>query len=198
MITKNDTKWIQWGIQKQAVLQVITRPMTPTQIMKKAKEINSRISFGDTSSLIREFEKREILECLTPQKLTGRIYFPTNFGRRLIWRIFAVKVPPLENNIDWYKYSRLEAGKTRKLLLKKLYSLKAFYPNGINLTSIRKKLNQSYPLTLSQTFCAVQDVLSDDLIKIVGYAQKRNSKLYKLTQEGNDLCEYILNYEKYI
>jgi hypothetical protein len=116
--------------------------------------------------------------------LIGRIYFPTNYGRRLVWRIFAVKVPPLEDSIDWYKYSRLEAGKTRKLVLKEIYNLKAFYPNGINLMSIRKRLNRTYPLTLSQTFCAVKDILIDKLIRVAGHAKKRNSKLYKLTQEG--------------
>lgn len=196
MITKNDIKWIHWGIQKQAVLQVITRPMTPTEIMRKAKGINPKISFGDTSTLVRELERRGLLECFTPRQITGRLYFPTNYGRRLVWRIFAVKVPPIEDDIDWYKYSRLEAGKTRKLVLKEIYNLKTFYPNGINLTSIRKRLNRTYPLTLSQTFCAVKDILTDKLIRIAGHAKKRNSKLYKLTSEGNMLCEYILNCEK--
>jgi len=196
MITKNDVKWIHWGTQKQAVLQVITRPMTPTEIMRRARDINPRISFGDISTLIREFERRGILECLTPQQITGRIYFPTNYGRRLVWRIFAVKVPPVEDDISWYKYSRLEAGKTRKLVLKEIYNLKAFYPDGINLSSIRKRLNRTYPLTLSQTFCALKDILTDKLIRVAGYAKKRNSKLYKLTREGNRLCEYILDGEK--
>lgn len=196
MIIKNDVKWMRWGTQKQAILQVVIRPMTPTAIMRKAKEINSRISFGDTSTLIRELERRGILECITPLQITGRLYFPTNYGRRLIWRIFDIKVSPIEDNIDWYKYSRLEAGKTRKLVLKEIFSIKGFYPNGINLTSIRKRLNRTYPLTLSQTFCAVKDVLTDKLIRVAGYAKKRNSKLYKLTREGNELCEYILNCEK--
>ena len=187
---------MRWGTQKQAILQVITRPMIPTEIMRKAKGINPRISFGDTSTLIRGLERRGIIECITPQQITGRLYFPTNYGRRLIWRIFNIKVSPIEDSIDWYKYSRLEAGKTRKLVLKEIYSIKAFYSDGINLTSIRKRVNRTYPLTLSQTFCAVKDILTDKLIMVAGYAKKRNSKLYKLTQEGNELCEYILNCEK--
>ena len=196
MIIKKDVKWIHWGVQKQAILQVITRPMTPTEIMRNARMINPHISFGDTSTLIREFERRGIIECRTPGQITGRIYYPTNYGRRLIWRIFAIKVPPVEDDIDWFKYSRLEAGKTRKLVLKEIYNLKAFYPDGINLTSIRKRLNRTYPLTLSQAFCAVQDILTDNLIEVIGYAKKRNSKLYKLTQEGSRLCEYIFACEK--
>jgi DNA-binding HxlR family transcriptional regulator len=191
MIIKEDMKWINWGKQKQAVLQVITRPIIPTEIMRKARRINNRISFGDTSALIREFERRGILQCITPEQLTGRIYFPTNYGRRLIWRIFAIEVPPIEENINWYKYSHIVAGKTRMLALKEMFSLQGFYPDGINLTFIRKRLNRTYPITLSQTFCAVKDLFTDKLIKVAGHAKKRNSKLYKLTQEGNRLCEYI-------
>ena len=103
-------------------------------------------------------------------QITGRLYFPTNYGWRLVWRIFDIKVSPIEDYIDWYNYSRLEAGKTRKLVLKEIYNIKGFYPDGINLTSIRKRLNRTYPLTLSQTFCAVKDILTDKLIKVAAYA----------------------------
>lgn len=191
MVVRKDVKWIRWGKQKRVVLQVITHPMTPTEIMKKAKEINPKITFGDTSTLIQELKRREILECLTPNQPTGRIYFLTNYGRRLIYLAFAVETSPMDETINWNKYSRLKAGKTRLIILKEMFSLKGYCQDGINLTSIRKRLRETYPLTLSQTFCAVQALLIDKLIRVSGYAKKYNSKLYKLTKEGSQLYEYI-------
>ena len=191
MVVRKDVKWIRRGKQKRIVLQVATHPMTPTEIMKKSQEINPKITFGDTSTLVKEFRKRGIIECLTPDQPTGRIYSVTNYGIRLVRLAFAVDIIPLQETINWNKYSRLKAGKTRQIILNDIYKHRGNFPDGINLTSIRKKLRETYPLTLSQTFCSVQALLTDKLIKIAGHAKKYNSKLYKLTKEGLQLCKYI-------
>ena len=190
MIAKKEVKWANWGKQKQAVLQVINRPMTPTEILNKAKQIHSNITFGDVSTLIREFVERGILECLTPTRLTGRIYYLSNHGRKLLWRVYGIKTAPLDIDMDWNKYSRLKAGKTRMVVLKEIYNQRGFFPDGITLTTIRKRLGRIHPMTLSQTYCAIQELLKDGLIVISGYAWKRDSKLYKLTSEGFRICEY--------
>jgi DNA-binding HxlR family transcriptional regulator len=191
MVVRKDVKWIRRGKQKRLVLQVITHPVTPTEIMKKAQKINPKITFGDTSTLIQRFTRHDILECLTPEQSTGRIYFLTDYGRRLIHLAFNLDIPPKQEAVNWNKISHLKAGKTRQIILNAIYYLKGYYPDGINLTSIRKKLRQIYPMTLSQTFYTVQDLLDDELIKVAGHAKKYNSKLYKLTKEGTQLCEYL-------
>lgn len=192
MIIKEDNRWLGWGSQKQAILQVIVRPMTPTEILHEARQINPRISFGDSSAIIRELEKREILKCLAPEQITGRIYFLTNYGRRLVWKIFKLKIDAEEPDFDWYKYSRVLAGKTRKNLLVELYNNRGFYDDGMNLAVIRRRIGKIYPVTLSQAFCTVQDLLKDGLVEVASFTKKRNSKLYKLTSEGIKICEYLL------
>jgi predicted transcriptional regulator len=191
MIIKEDSRWLGWGSQKQAILQVIVRPMTPTEILHEARKINLRISFGDASTIIRELEKREILKCLTPEQLTGRIYCLTNYGRRLVWKIFKMKIDAEESDFDWYKYSRVRAGKTRKYLLCEIYNNRSFYDDGMNLAVIRRRIGKIYPVTLSQAFCTMQDLLKDGLVEVAGFTKKRSSKLYKLTSEGIEICEYL-------
>lgn len=192
MIIKEDSRWLGWGRQKQAILQVIIRPMTPTEILREARQINPRISFGDTSAIICELEKREILKCLTPEQLTGRIYCLTNYGRRLVWKIFKLKLDAEGQDVDWYKYSRVLAGKTRKYLLCEIYNNRGFYDDGMNLAVIRRRIGKNYPVTLSQAFCTMQDLLKDRLVEVAGFTKKRSSKLYKLTSEGIKICEYLL------
>jgi len=121
MVVRKDVKWIRRGKQKGIVLQVISHPMTPTEIMKKAQEINFKITFGDTSTLIQEFKRRGIMECLTPDQPTGRIYILTNYGIRLVRLAFAVEIIPLQETINWNKYSRIKAGKTRQIILNEMY-----------------------------------------------------------------------------
>ena len=192
MIIKEDSRWLGWGNQKQAVLQVIIKPMTPTEILREAKQINPRISFGDTSAIIRELEKRGILKCLTPEQITGRIYFLTNYGRRLVWKIFQLKLDAEEPDFDWHKYSRVLAGKIRRYFLVEIYNNRGFYDDGMNLAVIRRRIGKIYPVTLSQAFCTMQDLLKDGLVEVAGFTKKRSSKLYKLTSEGIKICEYLL------
>ncbi|MDD5699499.1 MAG: hypothetical protein PHH77_12870 [Victivallaceae bacterium] len=132
------------------------------------------------------------MKCLTPEKLTGRIYFLTNYGRRLVWRVFATAIDAEEQNFDWNKYSRVLAGKTRKHFLLVMYRLRGFYPDGIGLAVLRKRLGNLYPLTLSQAFSTVRDLQKEGLTTISGHARKRSSKLYRLTSEGVQIVEYIL------
>lgn len=165
----------------------------PSQLLLEAQKLNRKISFGDLSSIIRECMERGIVECLTPRQLTGRIYYLTNSGRQLAWRVFALRIPPLDKEFNWNKYALVVAGKTRKLILKEMFFLKSYYENGISLAVIRKKLSRIYPITLSQTYSAMSYLLKARLVRIAGYAKLRNSKLYKLTPSGIRICEYMLD-----
>jgi DNA-binding HxlR family transcriptional regulator len=197
VVKEYDIKWLSWGSQKQAVIQAMDKPMMPSQILREAKKLNRKISFADLSNLMREFTERGITECLTPRQLTGRIYYLTDYGRQLARRVFALSIPPLDKEFNWNKYALVVAGKTRKLILKELFFLKACYENGITLAAIRKKLSNIYPITLSQTYSATSYLLKARLVRISGYAKLRNSKLYKLTPEGRRICEYMLGKTKF-
>ena len=170
----------------------MSKPMMPSQLLREARKLNRKISFGDVSNIIRECMERGIVECITPRQLTGRIYYLTDYGRQLAWRVFALRIPLLDNAFNWNKYALVIAGKTRKLILKELFILKPYYENGITLAAIRKKLSRIYPITLSQTYSAMSYLLKARIVKITGYAKLRNSKLYKLTMEGKRICEFIL------
>ena len=191
VVIEKDIKWINWGSQKQAILRAMGKPMMPSRLLREARKLNRKISFGDLSSIIRECMGRGIVECLTPRQLTGRIYCLTDYGRQLVWRIFSLEIPPLDKEFNWNKYALVIAGKTRKLILKELFLLKPYYENGITLAAIRKRLSRIYPITLSQTYSAMSYLLKAKIVRISGYAKLRNSKLYKLTLEGKRICDFM-------
>ncbi len=170
----------------------MSKPMTPTELLREAGKFNRKIAFGDISRLMREFIERGIAECLTPQQFTGRIYYLTDYGRQLVERVFTIKIPPIDSEFNWNKYAVVIAGKTRKLVLKEMFFIKGYCENGITLAAIRKRLSRVYPITLSQTHYAMSYLLKAQLIRVSGYTKLRSSKLYKLTPEGTKICEQLL------
>ena len=192
MTIKRDIKWLLRGRQKRPIFRVMTRPLTPTEILGKAKKINPQISFGDVSGFLKELEGRGILKNLTPEQMTGKIYFLTNYGRRLMWKIFDLKIDEERQDIDWYKYSRILAGRTRKYVMLEIYRVRKLFPDGVNVSFIRKQSCRVYPLTLSQACCTVHDLRKDKLIRVAGISRKKGSKLYKLSSAGIKICKYLL------
>ena len=64
------------------ILKCLEKPKTPTQI---AKEIKSSVSH--VSRTLREFKKRKLVKCMTPEEKIGRIYTLTNTGKEILKRL---------------------------------------------------------------------------------------------------------------
>lgn len=72
--------WVVRGKQRTATLKAITHQMTPSQICKKSKQYNERISLNNTSDVLRKFVRQGLTICLNPQTKTGRLYKLTELG----------------------------------------------------------------------------------------------------------------------
>jgi len=75
--------WIVRGSQRIAVLKAMSHPMTPTQILKKAKEHHEKLSLNNTSDTVRHFVIKGIAECMNGEAKTGRIYELTAEGKEI-------------------------------------------------------------------------------------------------------------------
>ncbi len=75
--------WVVSGSQRTAVVRVLTHPMTPTQTLKKAKEINPKISLNSTSDVLRLLTKKGLAKCINPADKRGRIYELTDEGKSI-------------------------------------------------------------------------------------------------------------------
>ncbi len=70
--------WIVRGSQRVRILQIMEKPMTPTQIKKETK-----LALNNVSDILRLFVKFKVAKCLNEREKLGRIYELTEKGKRI-------------------------------------------------------------------------------------------------------------------
>ncbi len=75
--------WVVRGAQRIAVIKVITHPMTPSQIFKKAKEYHPKLSLNNTSDVLRGFDRKGIAVCFNQEEKIGRLYQLSQDGEEI-------------------------------------------------------------------------------------------------------------------
>lgn len=73
-----DYSFIMRGKQRRIVIKVIDRPMTVTEIKKKAD-----LSLSETSRVLRRFKKKGLAECINPEDALGRVYQLTEKAEKI-------------------------------------------------------------------------------------------------------------------
>lgn len=75
--------WVVRGKQRVAILKALSHPLTPSQIHRKSKKMNEKISLNNTSDVIRKFVKQGLAVCMNKEVKTGRIYRLTKTGEEI-------------------------------------------------------------------------------------------------------------------
>lgn len=70
--------WIVRGSQREKILIVMNKPMTPTQIKKETK-----LALNNVSDVLRSFVNEGIARCLNEKEKLGRIYILTDKGNEI-------------------------------------------------------------------------------------------------------------------
>jgi DNA-binding PadR family transcriptional regulator len=189
LLQKDDTAWLQRGRQRAAVARVLRKPMTGTEICAAARGFNSHIQLRDVWHLLRQMERRGLVQCFNPRLVTGRLYLVTPKGRAAVQKTFAILVPKPPASIDWRKYSRVVRAKIRRLTLVSLSQLEEKTGGPQTATAIRKHLERSVNLNL--VIRAIKDLLKLGLFQVAGVTGKRQWKLYRLTQMGRNILDQL-------
>lgn len=77
-ISWDDISFIERGKQRKAILNLLDKPKTPTQIKKE-----SGLHFNTISRALVELEKQGFVACLTPNQKLCRFYDITNKGKKV-------------------------------------------------------------------------------------------------------------------
>ena len=65
--------------KREKVIEALRNPTTPTRISKETK-----ISKEHVSRMLKEFVKKGIAECKTPDKRKGKVYILTEKGKEIL------------------------------------------------------------------------------------------------------------------
>lgn len=191
MDEKEVVRWIKRGKQKRAIIMALTKPKTSKEIRNDTKEINPHILYQDISFNMALFKQRELVSCLNPDTITGKLHFLTDFGRKVVEEAFGIKVEPLPEDIDWNLYSFVVRATTRKAVLIELGT--RFDKKEETTAEIRKTVKEKHPkIGLNPTIRALKELTQCGLVECVGVTDKGGYKLYRLTERGERIVRQMM------
>jgi len=188
-LDRNDVPWLKRGSQRAAVAQALRKPMTGTEICSAARTFNPRIQLRDVWHLLRQMQDREMVYCLNPRLVTGRLFALTERGRDEVHAAFGVVVAVPPQHIDWRKYSWVVRAKIRRLTLAALGQLESNTGTSQTATAIRKFLRTENAVGLNPVMRAIKDLVKLGLVQQDGVTDERSCKLYRLTRMGRRILD---------
>ncbi len=113
--------------------------MIGSEICAAARKLAPKIQLRDVSMILRQMEKRRLVQCLNPGRTSGQLFCFTPKGRRLMKKAFEVELPPPPEGIDWRSYSFVVRAKVRRLTLTALAAVPLNNQEGIATTDLRNR-----------------------------------------------------------
>lgn len=190
-LQRNDAPWLKKGTRRAAVAQALRKPMTGTEICATARKLNPRIQLRDVWYLLRAMQAREIIRCINPRLVTGRLFALTERGCDDVHAAFGIVVQNPPTNMDWRKYSWVVRAKIRRLTLNALGQLETKTQISQTATAIRKHLRTEHAVGLNPVIRALKDLLKLGLIQQDGVTDERACKLYRLTSMGHRILDQL-------
>jgi hypothetical protein len=184
--------WLMKGRQKRSIVQVMRKPMTPAEIRKASRDLDPHIQLRDIWLILRQLETKGLVYCLNPHRITGDLYFFTEWGRHIAGGSLGIHVNPEPGNVNWRLYGRVASARVRRTVLLELARLEQRGFPEITAAIVRKELRGRFPIALNQTVRALKELERYRLIFCSGLTRKRLKRKYQLAEAGKLVVEELL------
>jgi len=188
MKTKEDLgAWIKRGQQRIAVARVLRKPMIGSEICAAARRLTPRIQLRDVTFHLKQMRQRRLVYCLNPRQVTGKLYFFTDAGRRLMRSAFGLRIVPEDLAVDYSKYSFVIRASIRKAIIREMDLLERRNPHGIRISRLRKALNERHPIGVNPVSHAVRDLIKAGVLKSLPVNKTRTRHAFRLAYPGRKI-----------
>lgn len=181
------------GVRRLAVLEVLKKPMTVTEI-KHA--VIARLGLSKETSIsatLHQLENTGYIKCLTPLAKEGKVYALTSRGKEarqsLVHNHFEIVNP--KKDIDWDLHGYVACGRQRKAVLK------AMSKEPMRASQILR-IAQNFNETVSRP--NLYDILrcftEKGIVKVTSLPSKKKKKRwvwFSLTEKGLAIKEILLS-----
>jgi hypothetical protein len=178
------------GRQKRVIVQVLRKPMTATEIVTAGRQINPHLQLRDLWFLMPQLQQRNLLTCLTPDELTGKLYCLTDFGRYVADIAFGILAEGAPEDIDWRKYAWVARGRIRRLVLLEVSCHRLGEEKAKTSSRVRKRL--PCPVSFNSTRQALGELRRARLIRCVALTSNGCQKLYRTAHQGERIAAQLL------
>ena len=174
-------EWIKRGCQRRAVVAVLKRPMTASQILREAKGIAPRIQLRDLWLILTEMRRRDLVACLNPEIGNGKVFSPTPLLRK------GLKNREARILRDPDTYAWFYRGALRVAMCRTILGAQCRFPKGMTPSEIRKVGYQIRNTSKNAVLRGLGELRRKKLI--VGELDGRRSSIrrYRLTDKGGRL-----------
>lgn len=177
--------WIREGCQRLAVARAIYKPMTGKTIAERARSWAPKIQVRDVWFVLQQFREKGLAYCLTPQLVTGNLYFLTDRGRATVAADTGEVVPDLPESMDWIRYALVVRARLRRLVLQEIARPCWREKEGKTASEIRRRLvERRNPVDLNGALRALAALRKLRLARSIVDVDDRRSELYILTPMG--------------
>ena len=176
------TKWLKRGRQRSAIVRVLRKPMTASEICQAAKPINPHLRLRDVWFIMPQLGERGLAVCLNSRQTTGKLYCLTSLGLKLAADAFGESMTGTPPGVDWRKYARVVRARVRKCVLLEL----ARMPAGTAATAskVRKSLRERQPVGLNPAIRALKELERLGLVRSTTSSGTDARRSYSLTKAG--------------
>ena len=70
--------WVMRGNQRRKIMKSLNKPKLPTELKSEAN-----MSLTNVSKILKSFENKGLVKCITPHLKTGKIYELTERGKKI-------------------------------------------------------------------------------------------------------------------
>ena len=182
-------RWLFKSARRTAVARVLVRPMTPLEILTQYRLSRPGAKLRDVSLLLRQLRGRDLVYCMNPRDVCGRIYWLTVKGMRVHSLAFGPHVCSWPDRIDWNMYCYVARGKVRRHALCEVCKLWQRNPHGTSAAQIRKSLrDRSYSCNLNVVIRALKELRQKKLLASHAPEKGPYQQLYVPTQMGEAIA----------
>lgn len=183
--------WLSRGIQRRAVAGAIDGIMSATQIWRAARAMAPRMQLRDLRAILREYEARGIVDCLTPQAPCGRLFSLTPLGRAMLARLLPGRRfdPPNHGLPSLELLSFLVRARVRRAVFFALAQPELGKAPTTAASTIKRRLRTSCPITLTQAIRALHQLEKAGLVE--SCESEGRLHRYALSDGGQSLYRWL-------
>ncbi len=167
------------------MIRNVLAPMAMTEIRESAALYAPKIQLRDVSVILNALSIRNLVVCLTPEQVNGKVIVLTCAGREVVKKMFDVEVRVPPSDIDWPSVSWIMRGRAHRAVLMELGG------SILTPTEVKKALIGKSPMDLNTVQRELKDVVRQGLAERVERDGARHGA-YRLNEAGDRIWRMLL------
>lgn len=184
-------RWLKRGRQRSAVVRVLKKPMTATEIHRAVWNINPHLQLRDLWRILPALEAKGLVVGRPPRRRPGRLYGLSDLGWQVAQQAFGLVYIAQPAHVDWLRYSWVVRAKIRRLTLDKLAWLVERTGEAQFASNLRRFMRADYPVGLNSVLRALKELAEKRLIFFELADDDSGRRCYNLTTAGRRIVHQL-------